>query len=143
MIDSGIKIAADNKKILQRLANKCEKLSREYTELRDPVCQCADVNCQKTTGLDWAHGISQRCERFRYHPVNTMRLYHECHLAIDHSPEKKRLMDELMFKRLNIAQFEEWTIMRVESFLPFRPTVEWYEKQIAELTRLIAEVQHD
>jgi hypothetical protein len=142
MIDSKIGTTASSKKTLKRLANKCEKLSRKYTALRDPICQCADDSCQKTTGLDWAHAISQRFEKFRYNPINTMRLNHECHLAIDHSPEKKRLMDELMFKRLSITQFEEWTRMRMESFLPFKPTIEWYEKQIEELTRLIAEVQH-
>jgi len=140
MID--FKIGTNTKKTLQRLANKCEKLSREYTKLRDPICQCADDNCQRTTGLDWAHGISQRCEQFRYHPVNTMRLYHECHLKIDHSSNKKQLMDELMFKRLSDSQWREWAFILVDSFFPFKPTVEWYEKQIAELTRLISEVQH-
>lgn len=143
MIDSKIGFCISNKKKLITLANKCEKLSREYTKLRDPICQCADDNCQRTTGLDWAHGISQRCEQFKYHSINTMRLNHECHLAIDHSPNKKQLMDELMIKRLNPSQFKEWVVMQVDSFMPFRPTISWYEKQIAELNRLIAEVQHD
>lgn len=136
-------VCISNKKKLITLANKCEKLSREYTKLRDSICQCADEKCQRTTGLDWAHGISQRCERFRYHPINTMRLNHECHLKIDHSPDKKGLMIELMFRRLNPTQFREWAVMQTDSFFPFTPTTEWYEKQIAELTRLIAEVQND
>jgi len=125
-----------NKKNLTTYANKCERLSREYTKLRDKSCACG---CGKTTDLDWAHGISRARERFKYHPLNTMRLNHDCHLAIDHSPLKSVLMNELMNRRIGEPT---WQLMLLESFSVFKPTEEFYLNQIEELNRLIAEVNN-
>lgn len=124
-----------NKKNLKTLANKCERLSREYTKLRDTSCACG---CGKTYGLDWAHGISRERERFKYHPLNTMRLNHNCHMAIDHSPIKSVLMNQLMNRRIGELS---WQLMLLESFSVFKPTEQFYLEQIAELEKLIAEVQ--
>jgi len=133
MIDSKIGYSASNKKILTRLANKCERLSREYTKLRDRSCVCG---CGKTTGLDWAHGISRQRELTKYHKLNTFRMNHECHLEMDHSGEQEKFM----IKRLEQQGYYE---LKREAYMPFKPTVEWYQLQIVQLNTLIAEVQHD
>lgn len=111
---------------------KAERLSREYTKLRDVTCVCG---CGKNYDLDWAHGISREREQFKYHPNNTMRLNHFCHLGIDHSPIKHALMDALMSSRLGA---DVWAVMKLQSFAPFKPTVIFYENQIEELQQLIA-----
>lgn len=114
MKDFAIENSKKEKKKLQRLANKCEKLSREYTSLRDPICQCADDNCKITTGLDWVHAIPRHREQFKYDPRNTLRLNHVHHLAIDNSPIKSVLMDQLMIKRIGS---DEWETMKLQSFV--------------------------
>lgn len=128
---------ASNKKRLKSLANKCEALSREYTKLRDKSCVCG---CGKTTGLDWAHGISRKRERFKYHPNNTFRMHHECHLAMDQSPIKSVILNNLMNNRLGPI---EWQLMLLEAMTIFRPTEEFYNNQIEQLQTLIAEVNND
>ncbi|MFA5803689.1 MAG: hypothetical protein WC879_03505 [Melioribacteraceae bacterium] len=126
MIDS---IIAYNK-ALTRLANKCEKLSREYTKLRDKSCVCG---CGRTYGLDWAHGISRERERTKYHPLNTFRMNHEHHLWMDHSGKQVEFM--IMF-----VGEERFTELRQLALRPFKPTIEWYEQQIEQLQTFITEV---
>lgn len=126
MIDS---ITAYNKALI-RLANKCEKLSREYTKLRDKSCACG---CGISYGLDWAHGISREREATKYHPLNTFRMNHEHHLWMDHSGKQP----EFMYKFIGEERFNE---LKQLALRPFKPTVEWYEQQIKQLQILIAEV---
>ena len=128
---------ADRREKLQSLANKCEKLSREYTAKRDLFCQCLDPNCFQTNGLDWCHGISRGREEFKYHPDNTFRLCHEHHLAIDHSSNKHLLMDQLQIKRIGVKRWEE---IKNKSSLAFIPTEEFYIGTITMLQELIREV---
>lgn len=133
MIDSKIGTSASNKMMLKRYANKCEKLSREYTKLRDTFCVCG---CGKTTGLDWAHGISRGRELTKYDPLNTFRMYHVCHIKMDFFGRQ----ESLMIKRLGHEAFYE---LKRKAYMPFKPTVEWYQLQAVQLDTLIAEVQHD
>lgn len=134
MIYTKIGYSASHKKVLQRLANKCEKLSREYTERRDPFCQCLDPRCFISTGLDWMHAIPRHREQFKYDPDNTLRMNHEHHLRIDCSPHKKELLDELMNDRIGV---DVWNEMKRLAMLPFTPTEEFYLEQIKELETLL------
>lgn len=126
--------SASHKKVLQRLANKCENLSRKYTALRDQICQCSDPKCFISTGLDWMHAIPRGREQFKYDPDNTLMMDHEHHLLIDCSSQKKELMDELMTDRIGR---EKWEEMKRLAMLPFIPTEEFYLEQINELEQLM------
>ena len=119
------------RKELNKYANKCERLSREYTKLRDTQCRCG---CGKRVGLDWSHAITREREEFKYHPDNTFRLNHECHLRIDHGGKK----DEFFSKLIGEERYSE---MKQKAFRPFKPTKEWYEQQIQQLQQLIEAIR--
>lgn len=119
--------SASHKKRLRKLANKAEKLSRLYVDLRDKSCRCG---CGQTKGLDWAHAITREREIIKYHPDNTFNLFHECHLKIDHSGKQKEFFSGLIGEE----RYEE---LKLLSFQPFKPTEEFYNNVIADLTERI------
>lgn len=129
-MESKLGYSASRKKVLKRLANKAEKLSRLFVDLRDTSCRCG---CGRKQGLDWAHAITRDRELIKYEPDNTFNLYHECHLKIDHSGKQKEFFSGLIGEE----RYEE---LKRKSFLPFKPTVEFYNEVIEDLTQRISEL---
>lgn len=115
----------------QKHKNKCERLSKEYTKLRDLECRCG---CGKRIGLDWAHAIKRGREEFKYDPNNTFRLNHNCHLKIDHSAGRDDFFTQLIGE-------ERYNEMKQRAFRSFKPTEEWYKQQIKQLEDLIESMQ--
>ena len=125
-----------HKRQLATLANKCEKLSRLLTRLKYPTCACG---CGRRT-TDWCHAISRHVEFLKYHPQNTFGMFHECHLAIDHAPDKLAKMDALMCRLIGR---DEWQDLKISASVPYTPTIVFYSGMIEILHKAINEANNE
>jgi hypothetical protein len=124
----------NQKRQLKTMANKCEQLSRKLTRLKYPACACG---CGRRT-TDWCHAITRHVEYLKYHPNNTFGMFHECHLAIDHAPNKHALMDALMARLIG---YDVWKDLKLSASVPYTPTLTFYSGMIEILQKAINEAK--
>lgn len=131
-----------DRKEIQKLRNKADKLAAKYTKMRDKKC----LMCGNPKSLDWAHGITRANKLLRHDPDNMFTLCHAnskhsnfgegCHQLIDNYPKIKK---EFMITQLGEDRYYE--LIERSHISIFKETEQYYLDVIERLKLLISQTE--